>query len=167
MHRRLKRTEAKSRLHEEVFKINKDDSSKPKTLRNKSTSSKSYMAGYNSIEISSDCVSNDFFSKIIQETSQQPDKKPRGKIDEKITSVCFSSDVHDFETKNTSENPECLIGTFKDGLASSIHEDDTGDHCKTRPIIAATDASIGNPITKKVSSHELFITVTILLLVQL
>lgn len=75
------------------------------------------MAGYNSIEISSDCVSNDFFSKIIQESSQQPDEKPRGTIDEKITSVCFSSDVQDFETQNTSENLECLIGTFKDGLA--------------------------------------------------
>lgn len=167
MYRRLKPTEAKTRLHEEVFKIDKDELSKPKTLRNKSTSSTSNMSGHNSIEVSSDCVSNEFFSKIIQKTSQEPDKKPRATTDEKVISDCVSSDVQDFTTQNTYENPECLIGTFKDGSTSSIHEDDTGDHCKPKPTITRTNTSTGNPTTKKLSSHELFIIVATLVLVQM
>lgn len=155
LYRRLKRTEAKSRLHKEVFKVDKDESST------------SHMSGYNSIEVSSDCVSNEFFSKIIQKTSHEPDKKPRATTDEKVTSDCVSSDVQDFTTQNTSENPECLIGTFKDGSTSSIHENDTGDHCKPKPTISGTNTPIGNLTRKKLSSHELFIIVAILVLVQM
>lgn len=155
MYRRLKRTEAKTRLHKEEFKIDEDESST------------SHMSGYNSIEVSSDCVSNEFFSKIKQKTFQEPDKKRRATIDEKVTSDCVSNDVQDFTTQNTSENPECLIGTFKDGSTSSIHEDDTGNHYKPKPSILGTNTSIGNPTTKKLSSHELFIIVATLVLVQM